>query len=606
MDGCRAQRRQMMRYLDNELDAEEAILFDEHLKECPLCASFVERSRTLDELFERTLAPSADSAQSAAFVDRILERVDGSAGGRAGRNAIERSSTPALGRIIWPIAAAAAAVGLLLWAFSATSRELTPDRAPSEPFTSDVDDRIETLRPKIDEPRPTAALRLPSPPVSAAARDEAYAELNTILTALDALPGEKLGPSFEEKTRSLRDRSWRVNVMLVGALRREEGPALRSAIRLVEHLAGSRALPDVSHSLKRLIDEGRFSTEAMAALRALGTGRAVAALGDLLGELPHRDAALGMLSSIDSDDAVRQIVSRTQTDADRGALSEFGTACIRTLSRMGRPGILGIVESCARSGKNHGFARAIVPPSDEFAALLVEILPELEGARLMAGLDIAAALRIDGAVDVIRNRFRDREVRQVGHHLAAKIGGPHAARLLVELYEGPLSLRERKELNAALCAIFEHFPQELESTMAALFETPESGGGEVFIEMLSQGTTRGACRALSWIVEECPLHAPDAALSLARTGSDAALEELLRILSEPKLGREARVAAAAAAFHLGGPAILDRIKKSLESDQEFLADSGDPDDRRKSAHRRSRLTQTGFRKLQNYILKQTE
>lgn len=599
MDGCRARRQEMMRYLENELDAEGVILFDEHLKECSLCASFAERSRALDELLEKTLAPSADSAQSAAFVSRILERIEQSESKHDDPVAPERASSLPLRIMIWPIAAAAAAVVLLLWAFSATRREGISDPAPPEPLLSGVTNTI-------DETGSTAALHLPAPLVSGPARVEAYAELSAILARLDALPSEELVRCFEEETRSLRQQSWRVKVMLVGALRRERGPALRSAIRLVAHLAESDQLPDVSRSLEKLIHDRQFPNDAMVALRALGTDRALAVLGELLRDLSHRDAALSVLFSMDSDEATRQIASCMQGEADRGALSDFGTACARVLSRMGKAGIVGIVESCARSGKSHGFARAIAPPSDEFATLLVGILPELEGSRLIAGLGIASALRISGAVDVLQTRFRDRAVRQEVPHLAATIGGPAAALMLVDLYQGPVSLRERKDLNAALCAIFEHYPQELKSTMAALFERLEPGGDEVLLEMLSQGETHGACRALSWIVEESSLHAPDAALSLARIGSEAALDELLRILSNLRLSHEARVAAAAAAFHLAGPSILDQIRKSLEADQRILTDSRNPDAGPVSAPRRSRLTQTGFRKLQNYILRQTE
>jgi len=588
-----------MRYLDNELDTEEMILFDEHQKECPLCASFVERSRALDELLERTLAPSGDSTQSAAFVNRILDRVDHAGSERDARAGLETAPALSLARKLWPLAAAVAAAVLLLWAFTMTRQEGDSEQTPPDPLLAEAID-------SAGETDSTSPLRLPASPVSDAMRRKAYGELSAVLARLDAGPDEELVRSFEEETHSLSEGNWRVDMMLIGALRREKGPALRSAIRLVGHLAHAKGLPDASHSLERLINDGPHASDAMAALCALGTERATAALGKLLGHQTHRRRALSLLTSMNSKNAAGEIAARVQSEEEYGALSDFGAACARALSRMGEPGAMGLVESCARSGAGHGFARALAPPTDEFAALLVGILPSLDGTELMAGLGLASALRIDGAVDVLQARFRERVVRKEAPHLAAAIGGPGAARLLVDLYQGPVSLRERRDLNAALAALFEHYPDELDETMAALLGEFQQEDCEVLIEMLSQARSRGACQALAWIVATSPHLAPDAALSLARSGSGAALEELLRLLNDLRLCREARVAAAAAAFHIAGPSILDQVKKSLEADQGSVSDNRTAFAGGVSAVKRSRLTQIGFRKLQNYISRQTE
>jgi len=589
----------MMRYLDNELDAEAVIHFDEHLKDCTLCASFVERSRKLDELLESTLAPSSDSAQSADFVNRLIDRLDGAGTEGVGEEVHETATSTPIRKLLWPLSAAAAVLAFLLWAFFATDQRGGSKDTRPEPLLSDAGR-------SLDENRIQTASHLRTLPVSGLMRDRAYAELSQILTSLDQCPEDELIRRFEEKTQPLSERNWRADAMLVGALRREEGPALRCAVRLVARLPRTSRLPDASHALERLVHEDRCASSALAALRALGTERAIGSLGRILHDRTYRTEALGLLSSMNSSRAPDEVVACLRGEMHRGTLSPFGIECVQALSRMGETGAAGIVEACALSRSSRGFARALALPTDEFASQLLKNLHRLEGSTLEAGLALASALRINDAVEVMRTLYTDRDFKANIPHLVAAVGGPAALRTLVDLYQEPVSLRERKRLIAALCGIFEHYPDELDDTLAALFEEIEPGADEVFLEMLSHGETDGACSALSWIATNSPRHAPDASLCLARTGSDAALDEVLRILGDPRLSRKARVAAAAAAFHLAGPSILDRIMESLEADQAFLSEGGSPLPGSVDPTRRSRLTRNGFRKIQDYILTRIE
>ncbi len=550
MDGCRAKRRLLMQYLDHELDAGKTLAFESHLKECGECSSFVERNRALEELLEATLSPALDSEKSDGFLKSVRERLPAAKERPSPRR--RGFSLPAFRKLS---IAAAAAVLLVVCVF-----HLLPGGKDEKEPTAIVKGAAPV------EPDGQAMPPLPPPPARSeeelAARDAAREELGKILAELDGFPDDELAARFAESTLSLRKRGWRTNNMLSGALRREKGPALRTAVRLVGTIGGSEKLYDVIPSLSRFLQEGILPRETLKTLAALGGPRAEALVGDALHDPALRDDALGHLSSAAGDGFAREITKAVLDERDlaQGKLSSFASKAVGVLGRMGTGGLDGIVKIYERSGESPGVVRALSPPPAALVESFVESFSSRRTASVRSRLRLAAGLRLKETLCFMRPGAGKIDLDEESPSLIAAVGGWEAAYELVDLYQGPVSMRERKRLSQAFVEMLGLYPDEIDETLGgALFFLGAGDGHEALLEMLSKAPGAESCRALAWVVENRSDLSSRAALELARIGSRDALQELMSLLDSGSLARDAEASALAAAFYIGGDEVLRRL-----------------------------------------------
>jgi hypothetical protein len=374
---------------------------------------------------------------------------------------------------------------------------------------------------------------------------------------------------------------------------------LLTAIRLASRLPDLDATPGVLSLLQAHLESGVHPAQTLAAIAHIDGARGEEVLGRALLNPLYRDQALAHLSKMQEKGAAARIreALKEEEDLARGPLSPFAARAVASLARMGAPGAEAVLDLYRESGENFDLIHALEPVDPEFAAHLVDRLERLRGRNLASGCRLAASLRIRDSIRVFRGRNEDPAIRSEVPLLTAGVGGPAAVCALVHSYTGPVSLRERRRLCDALAAVFDLYPEEtgatLEKVMEYLSLHPEERS--VLVEMLAGSEGGEACHALAWLVEQAPDLSSDAALALARTGSDAALERLIALLDRGKLPPGARVAAVAAAYHLGGGSVLKWIRE--EGELPTLLTQG----KILKPERERGLTHARFLKLMKYI-----
>jgi hypothetical protein len=271
---------------------------------------------------------------------------------------------------------------------------------------------------------------------------------------------------------------------------------------------------------------------------------------------------------------------------------------------MGRPGIEGLTKVLERKGCSSAVVRSLYPFGSDFTDELVVLIPEMRGTARMTGLQLAAALRLEKAVPLIVPHTGMK--MPIGQRLSllSRIGGSAAVIALVEIFEGPVSLRERNRTAEALAAVFDLYPDEVASDLHYVLSYLEVERRNTLIEMLSRTSAHGACRALAWVIENRRDLAIRASLAMAQTGSPEALALLAEMIAKnDMLDDEVRLAAGAAAYHLGGEEFLDWVQAMQMNDPE--AGPRGPDPTKVVPLQRDSLSEFRFKKLREQFARAT-
>ena len=544
--GCPEWEERLLLHLDGELPEGEARSVEEHLERCPRCREAFARQRAVEAALRRVPEPAGGDGWVVALLSRAR------AGEGAGRGAVP--STPAAPpakpfRRVALLAAAAAVLLCLLW--WGGERKIAPPAGPAEVTFS----------------APRAADR--GAEAARGERKAVQAELDALLRRISERGEADPAAAFERGAAPLRARGWKVEFLLAGALRRLEGEALRTALRVAAGLPGFTRVPGALSALAALLDRGAFPEETTGLLAAAGGPRAVQALGRALRRPELREEALSALARMGGAEAVRA-VERELLYGDRRPprTADVGpekAEALRVLAGMGPEGTEAVVAFCRRCGFAESAVRALEPVRPRLGEALEAFAGRASGRALEAGLRLAAELRMEWVLPRLFERGKKRLFTGETPFLAARVGGAEAVRVLGRMYEAPVSIKTRRRIALALADLFRRRGEEMEAVLARCL-CPEGGGAPgaaggrpvpELEEMLARVGDRAACRALAWIVTHVPERASGAALALARAGTREALDELLALLSTPDLPEAARVSAAAAAYHLGGREALE-------------------------------------------------
>ncbi|MHC4941380.1 MAG: anti-sigma factor family protein [Planctomycetota bacterium] len=595
MSFCKDKEKVLMRYLDHELDEASAREMEKHLESCQGCVRFVAGQRDVEALLHEP-ATSVREDTAIEFVRKVRSRI---AADSPRLDELRAPSPAMLDGIpsrrmtrIWIGAGALAAGLLLLLGYHALQEEVDRRSAAQE----------QTLGP-VAKVR-TADEHPIEPPIGIgeAERIRAREALGGILVSLANVEDRVLVKQFEKATRSLKQDGWVVENMVQSFMRFGEGEGVRTAIRLARQDPKYNQVPGMIPSLKRLLRENIHPEEALETVAVLEGERADALLGEALLNPALRNRALELLGMRGGEDSALWITRAVlQSEAWEGEENiSFAVASVRALSAMGEDGVDGVLEIWIESGSDTMPARALALNDPGFSEALMNRLPRLRGSRLQAGLRLAAVLRIEDTIPLLRGRAKETPFRHEAPFLIARVGGPLGVKTLVEMYQEPISLRDRKRISLALDELFSQHPQETgESLAAVLVPGFEEESRDVLIEMLGRSGAKASCSALAWIVEHRSDLATSASLALARTGSREALVLLMEMLLEERLAPASRLAAGAAAFHLGGRDVLNALYSEEQSAQLELQKKKMK--AKPVPARPSRLTDNRFEKLKRLI-----
>jgi hypothetical protein len=274
---------------------------------------------------------------------------------------------------------------------------------------------------------------------------------------------------------------------------------------------------------------------------------------------------------------------------DDGPLSSFAEAAVQALAAMESGSTEALLDLYAACDTNPGFLKVLSLADRAWTGELLASLDRLHGVLRKRALTLAASLRLEEVLRTLYPRsgdpFSSREIPD----LVALVGGPGAVFTLLDMYGGPLSMKERENVARALARIFVFYPDEMAATLSASLDPLSEGGRDTVLEMLGKAGGDGGCRALAWMVKHYPELTSAAALTLARTGSERALDLLMDLLVSNGLSPEAEVCAVAAAYHLGGQAVLDALSTREEAPVQA------------KAAKRGSLTDSRFQKLKKFI-----
>ncbi len=594
---CRGNEERLMLYLDNETGSGEERSIEQHLDACSACRAFVERHLAVDRLLCELSEGEERAETGEVFLRDLMESVHKEDG--SGIVAVQRAPRALLRRVAVAAASVAAAF-LLVWAFHARPGRLgqgggtglVSREEPGSIAESGAGDVIE--------------MASGSASISLQERTLARDRLHAVLAGLADTPDEALSGSFREAVAPLEDDGWQVEYMVAAALGREQGPALETAVRLVRLEPGIERLPGVTSSLSSLLNEGSFPVEAIHALAACEGAAAVTAVGRALDTTLLREEALSILESMGGEGAADEVAEKLMGKPDlfEGEEAPFAEKALASLSRMGPEGAESVLKVYRETGCDRSVIDSLSPPDPAFEKNLIHTLSSSRGRDLVTGLRLAASLRIEGVLDLINGSGGKGGINGEAPFLIAAVGGNAGVAALLEMYQGPVSMRQRRTICAALAAVFDMYPDETGRTMELTTNAMDQDTGDVLLEMFEKTGTRGACSALAWLVENQPDMACAAALGLARTGSNEALTALENIIEQGKLDRKASLCAAAAAVHLGDGSILARIFEkeggtvfSTQEIERVIAGSG-------YVPGRGSITDTKFEKLMEYISKQ--
>jgi len=603
---CDTIRDRLTRYIEGELEAGEVSSVEAHLARCPACSSFVRQNRALEALFGSTRTPPAD--EGAAFLDslrRRLESDEASSSDAAGSPSpgggavsyLARKPEHSRLRRLFPALTAAAAAAILLISFFL----LEPDR---DPLTDDRDspagtDQVARTTEDGDSVSPPTADDL-GPAIGSEARRLARERFSAVLDSLAQVTDFELWERFESELAPLRADGWHLEVLLSGSLRREHGESLRSAIRLISRAPDPGALYNVIPALSRCRAEGIHATEALHALAHLGGPRAERGIARALDSTGLRETALELLASMPGASAAHRIYAHLQRSGEitGRSVSPFAALALRELAARKDPGVDGLIELYAVSEHSPALARVLSPPPTVLRQRLMARLNELSPTEQSSGLKLAAAWRLEEALPLLAAQARRRTGGLEAPALIATVGGTRAVVTLVGLYEEPFSLREREGLCRALGGIFALHPGETDPVLRGALVALDEAKRESLVAMLSAAEPAEASHALGWLVENSTALAPEAALALARTGSDVALEVLMALLDDQSLPASTWRAVAAAAIFLGGDEALETLRAGSEARSAFSGMSRGASGRQRRSRAGETLTETKFFKLQ--------
>jgi len=557
MKVCQEQVDRILTFLDRELGAEETEALERHLESCAGCREFLVRHGALDQLLHQPPAVAEDGR------DELITHLHA-------RLSEEQPSRRISYRIVLALTSAAAVL-LLTWAFHLTFQgKEVPDETdftketvstiPGKTVADSGETGKATQQVAEKEKEKEAVLTLRE--IADEDRIQARQALSTILIGLAETPEDELAAAFTEATVQLRKKGWNVKQMLAGALRREEDPALLSAIRLAACLPGFDEAPGAISALETHLESGIHPMECMAAIAVLDGARGEEALGRALMNPIYRDQALAHLSKLEGKGPVQRVRRALELEGDlsQGEPSPFALQAVAYLSRMGREGVDEVVNLFHASSDNLELLRGLKPADGEFSDHLTACLEKKRGRALASGCRLAAALRLEDGIDIFLSRQKDSALQGSAPFLVAMVGRYEAVKALVDEYRGPVSLRQRIRLSEATASVFDLYPEETSEILYRLMQESDFEMRHVLIEMLSRSEGKGACEALAWFIEHVPALASEAALALARTRSEDALDRLVPLLGKESLDARARLAAAAAAYHLGGSPVLSLIR----------------------------------------------
>ncbi|MBU0753823.1 MAG: zf-HC2 domain-containing protein [Planctomycetes bacterium] len=596
MKPCKDRESLLMLHLDGELAEQEGLKLKSHLEVCSDCSAFVLRQQRLQALIQGT-SESRSPGEGEDFVRRVRQRIARVRNEKPGTSHGSITAAVSPSRTSWVhraaiFAAATAAVFLFIWGFHGIQR--SQECVTPAPFDPDEHLAASDSQAGIDKGS--------GPGIPDAARVGVHDELREILKGLQSTPNELLVRQFEERTLGLQKAGWQVKQMVQSFLGSDSGPALLTAIRLVGCDPDYNRIPGVIPSLKSLLKSDGYCMEALNALAALDDPRVDALIADMLDYPVWRDAALAHLEKRKSGDGARRIAQAVleSEDPDQDEPSPFLSAALLALSHMGPDGVEGLLKIWHHAAGHRTITNAFISPEPEFCRALIDRIPKLKGSMLQAGIRMAAFLRLKEAIPLIRDLGKDSCFRQEVPHLIAQVGGAAGVFALTDQYREPVSLRDRQQVSSALAALFAYHPEEREEVLEEAMISMDEESKEVLVEMLGKVGDRPACLALTWLVERRIDLATSASLALARTGSRQALEMLMELLLENRLPMEARPAAGAAAFHLGGRDVLEALySEGKEALAPFEASSTRiwaP------SKRRTLLSENRFEKLKRYVL----
>jgi len=527
MDCCPDYEEMLLTYLDKEAGDEAKKIVERHLEQCPACRAWADKSLNLDQLLIMS-APQIEDEEL------FLRQVSGN----LPEKRIFRKSLAAL--------LTAAAVLLLLWTYTI----LPQPQNPHEKVIAKKDPNL----------------------------IQARMELSQILSHLSDTPDEDLLAAFEEKTQVLVKKGWRVKNMVSSALKREAGESLLTAIRLAVIIPQFKRIIGAVPALITLQNRGVYPKETLNALAVLDGPQAEDALGQSLFDPEVQVLALEHLNKIDNKSAAEKITQYLLSDHSniKDELSPFDMECIEALLFMKEWGVDSIVHVFNSSNQNPAIVRALSPPDPAWTKALIKKLPKMKGSEFDAGINLASFLRITDTIEILNNRAKRSRMEKKYPELLARIGGERVILNLVELYEGPVSKRERKGLAAALSSVFDLYPEEMDYSLTMVVLFSEEGLQETLVEMLSKGQGQGACKALAWIIKNSEGYAFSAAMALAKIGSEEALNEANALINNNELDTLPRSFANAAVLY------INQQKNTNKS--------------------RRRLTETRFAKLQESFL----
>lgn len=616
----------MLLFLDGEIEEEERSDIQTHLAACPGCAAFVAEQQRLEAWMHQTWSEQSEEIrgdeEAVSFVSNVRERLAESKEGPASRplslQTVAGQRSVSWKRWLALTASAAAAALLFFWGFHAgqpayeepiekpeTSGDVAVIQEPSDEQTVEQTQKFTPYDTSPDAAFPPSLLE--------AERNRVRASLEEILIELAAVSSDRLASQFYERTEPLRQAGWQVKQMVQGILECDSGPALQTAIRLVGCESEFSRIPGIIPSLKNLLKTGRHPMEVLGALASLDDARADAVIGAALDDFTLRNAALERLAQRKSPVSAEQITQAVLASHDlkMQAPSPFVMTAVQKLSLMGPDGLDGLIRIWEKSASPAALARALMPVDPQVRRNLMKRLPDLKGARLQAGLRMAACLRLEEAVRILRAKAKDTYFRHEVPFLIAQVGGAISVKALFDMYQEPISMRDRRQISLAMATLFANHPEEravtLEGALALIEvdsvdpELIEEDSREVLLEMLSQAGDRDSCLALAWLVEHRSDLATSASLAMARTGSRHALELLMEMLLGGRLPANAQSAAGAAAFHLGGPEVLNALYGGADGASVITGFDQTVAGSRRGLKKRYSLTDNRFEKLKEYI-----
>jgi len=308
MNRCR-QSRLLPAYVDRELDADQALAFEGHLRECAACRGAVEAQRALDEALASLPTPQRSGAGRARLLAAIAARVDAPPPVATRPSLAERL-------VRWRAPLSAAAAVLLLIAGGAAWRALRPERAATPPLapqppTEVVASEAPAAPEATEAPAPSLFATVANESALQGPRDELAVILRQLARGHAAAEGGELLTTFLVAAEPLRRRGVALPALLMVLLHDEDAELATTGAQLLAASVREGALrrdePGLIASLERALRRPDRATAMVRALEAIGTRRAFESVAQAAA-LPHlREPALVALARSGRRDAIEPL-----------------------------------------------------------------------------------------------------------------------------------------------------------------------------------------------------------------------------------------------------------------------------------------------------------